>query len=118
MEQDGSFAGSVAIDWVVQQLAKTPPDPIEEGGVSCPSTLFLGVESDAGLRMRALRRKLSKPARRGEDFIDPKMRELAQQVLEKLLMLERRVTLGTKAVGIDRFKAYPDGTIGAYAKSK
>jgi hypothetical protein len=117
MEQDGSFAGSVAIDWILKQLESTPPVLIEEEGDSCPSMQLLGRESDAGLRMRALRRKLSKPASHEED-IDPRTRELARQTLEKLLMFERRLTLGKEAACVDRFKAYPDGTIGAYAKSK
>lgn len=120
MEQNSSFAGSVAINWIMQELEKTSPVPVEEGGDSCPRAQFLGIESDTGLRIRALRSQLARPARREEEgpLTDPRMRELARQVLEKLLLLERRMTLGPNAVGVDRFKVYPDGTVGSYAKSR
>jgi hypothetical protein len=120
MEEDGSFGGSVVLDWLMQELANTPPASTQDISERCPPDRFLGVESDTGLRMRALARTLAQPAKRSDNGVlsDPRMREIMRQLLEKLLLAERRMSLGPAARGVDRFKLYRDGEIGEYCKLK
>ena len=118
MEDNGSFK-SVAIDWLVQALQETAPARTNELDELRSMDRYLGLESDAGLRMKALGKRLTRNSPRGQvdPFQDARTREAARQVIEKLILLERRMTLGTVAIAVDRFKLHRDNKVSEYIKT-
>lgn len=120
MEDNSSFDGSLVIAWLEQELANTPPASTDDIAGECPDDRFLDIESESALRILALGRKLSREPEYGYKGIltDPKMREALKQVAEKLLLAERRMALGAKGRGVDRFKLYRGGKLGERIKSK
>lgn len=114
--EEGSF-GSVSLGWLLGQLSQTEPASTTDITERCPRDRYLGTQSDAELRMKALHRRLKKNDSAACSLIpDSRMREDACVALEKLILFERRMVLGENATGVDRFKVYGGGEIGQYVK--
>ncbi len=115
--EESSFT-SIAIDWLVSMLSQTEPASTEELNELRTKSRLLGVESDAGLRMKRLEKALGQCKYNPDDpvFSDPRTCEEMRVLLQKFIIVERRMSLGKLAVGVSRFKLYRGGEIAEYVK--
>lgn len=104
---------SASLDWLIKSLEEAEPASLDELSERPAHEKRLGFESEAGLRMTTLFRKLS---RNGTEIKDPETHRLACEAVEKLRLLDRRMNLGEKAEGVTRFNLYRDGSITARSR--
>lgn len=95
------------LGWLITEIEKVEPYSTDQLN-DIPPEDVLGIESDTGLRLKALHVK----SRTEPMFADKKTCELVRHLLEKLILAERRMNLGAKGYGVERFELYRGGKIG------
>ena len=97
--------------WLIRELSQIEPISTEYLPELRTLERSLGKESDLGLRIAALHKKVQR-----DGAMDRDMKALALVVLEKMRLWERRMALGPKARGVKRFVLYKDGYLAEYTE--
>ncbi len=99
-----------SIEWLIEVLNETEPSDMSSLERLRDSVLQIGTEAESTRRMSAAWKALGRQEN-GTD--DPETLDLQREVLDKLRLLDRRMSLGSAAIGVKKFCLFRDGAITA-----
>lgn len=111
-----SEVSCVALDWIRDVIEAAEPASTEDLDELRDLSLMIGKEAESTLRLTAIHRNLSRSGGALEE--DPAVADLKKRFVEVLKQLERRMQLGDKAVGVEKFYLHRGGLISRKAPKK